>query len=143
MKSRASLGQATGSRLGETVIREPCETRGFSLNRVATRLSEDTPRPKRASLPELHMQHIPQAPTRPRLGEPLSSKRDGVSLKRKLSACAKARARVWVCFCKSRLGETGSPGRGWVTWARLGRLGESVGSRHYSSCNNHIFTSKQ
>ena len=55
MKSRASLGQATGSRLGETVIREPCETRGFSLNRVATRLSEDTPRPKRASLPELHM----------------------------------------------------------------------------------------
>ena len=75
MKSRASLGQATGSRLGETVIREPCETRGFLLKRAATRLSENTPRPKRASSPELHMQHIPQAPTRPRLGEPSSLRR--------------------------------------------------------------------
>jgi len=39
VKSCASLAQATGSRLGETVIREPCETCGFSLKRVATRLS--------------------------------------------------------------------------------------------------------
>ena len=107
MKSRASLAQATGSRLGETVIREPCETRRFSLKQAATRLSENTPRPKRASSPELHMQHIPQAPTCPRLGEPLSPERDDVSLKRKLFACA----RVWVCFYKSRLGEAGSPGR--------------------------------
>jgi len=36
----------------------------------------------------------PQTPTRPRLGEPLSPERDGVSLKRKLSAWARARARV-------------------------------------------------
>jgi len=92
VKSRASLTQAIGSRLGETVIREPYETRRFSLKRAATRLSENTPRPKIASSLELHMQHIPQAPTRPRLGKPLSLERDGVLLKRKLSACARARA---------------------------------------------------
>jgi len=39
VKSRVSLAQATGSRLGETVINEPCESREFSLKRAATRLS--------------------------------------------------------------------------------------------------------
>jgi len=52
----------------------------------------------------------PQTPTRSRLGEPLSPERDGVSLKRKFFAWARVRARVWVCLCKSRLGEAGSPG---------------------------------
>jgi len=46
VKSRASLAQATGSRLGETVNREPCETREFSLKRAANRLGENTPHPK-------------------------------------------------------------------------------------------------
>jgi len=55
--------------------------------------------------------NIPQTPTRPRLGEPLSPERDGISLKRKPSAWARARARVWACFCKSRLGEAGLLGR--------------------------------
>jgi len=111
VKSRTSLAQATGSRLGETVIREPCETHGFSLKRAATRLSENTPRPKRASSLELHMKHIPQTPTCPHLGKLLSPERDDISLKRKLLACARAQARVWVCFYKSRLGEAGSLGR--------------------------------
>jgi len=45
------------------------------------------PSPKRkAPSLELRLQHKPQTPTRSRLGEPLSPERDGVSLKRKLSA---------------------------------------------------------
>jgi len=45
-ESRASLAQATGSRLGETIIREPYEARGFSLKRAPTRLGEHVPRSK-------------------------------------------------------------------------------------------------
>jgi len=45
-KSRANFAQATESRLGETVVREPCETHGFSLKRAATRLGKSTPRSK-------------------------------------------------------------------------------------------------
>jgi len=54
--------------------------------------------------------------TRPRLGEPLSPERDCISLKQKLSAWARARARVRSSSCKSRLGEAGSLGRElWVS----------------------------
>jgi len=66
---------------------------------------------KELPLPSYTYNNIPQTPTRPRLGEPLSPERDGVSLKRKLSAWARARAQVWACFCKSRLGEAWSLGR--------------------------------
>jgi len=63
MKSCASLAQATGSRLGETVNRGPCETHGFSLKRAATRLGESTPSPKAGSSPELHMQQRASNPS--------------------------------------------------------------------------------
>ena len=119
-KSCASLAQATGSRLGETVIREPCEARGFSLKRAATRPGEHVPRPKER-LPRLSYAYSTN------LKPPLvlaQASLDGVSLKRKLSAWARARERVWVCLCKSR-------------------LGESVRSRHCSSWNSHISTFKQ
>jgi len=46
VKYRASLTQATGSRLGKTVNRGPCETHEFSLKRAFTRVSKNTPRPK-------------------------------------------------------------------------------------------------
>jgi len=111
-KSRASLAQAIGSRLGETVIRESCETHGFSLKRVAARLGESAPRLKARFLTWATPAAMCLKPfTRPRLGEPLSPERDWVSLKQKLSTWARARARVRTSSYKSRLGEAGSLGR--------------------------------
>jgi len=112
VKSRASLAQATGSRLGETINRRPCETHESSLKWATTRLSENTPRLGYTC------SNVPQAPTRPRLGKPLSPERDGVSLKTRalrLSESSSASASSYP-FLQVSLR------RDWVAWGRMSGL---------------------
>ena len=131
MKSRASLAQATDSRLGETVNRGPYKTHEFSLKRATSRLGENTPRLGYTC------NNVPQAPTRPRLGEPLSPERDGVSLKTRalrLSESSSASA-------SSDLFLQVTPRRGWVAWAITSSLATILPATAIQSYPKQQYTS--